>query len=330
MQPSPMRIPSSAPERLCLGDQLRSAPARYLKLSCGRRLCWTEFGDASGIPVLYFHSRGSSRLEAAFFSAEAQSRGFRLIAVDRPGIGGSDFSYARTPDAFCADLYQLIEHLKLDTLATLSLGAGAVYSLALAAQVGDRMTAQVCLGSIPVGPLWGAEAGGRLTRRRVLLAKAMRYAARLRARLETGLCSSPPGLVDLCSSDRRALADSKIAELLSADGEEARKQGVAGIAQDDSIAMMPFDCDLASIRCAVTFWQGASDPTCLGRTPALLSQRLRYGRERAQPRQGQFFFLSVMAEIFQQINTASIPPRKGMQVPSVHAAPGDRGLAPAA
>ena len=60
-----------------------------LRLASSRILAWSEFGCPDGLPVLFFHSNGSSRLEASLFHEQAKQSGLRLIAVDRPGIGKS-------------------------------------------------------------------------------------------------------------------------------------------------------------------------------------------------------------------------------------------------
>jgi len=55
----------------------------------GRRLHWVESGDADAPPVLFIHGTpGSWEAFADYLSAPALS-GYRLIAVDRPGFGGS-------------------------------------------------------------------------------------------------------------------------------------------------------------------------------------------------------------------------------------------------
>jgi pimeloyl-ACP methyl ester carboxylesterase len=60
-----------------------------MTLSDGRRLGYAQFGDISGQPVLYNPS--GTRLDLQAFSPLAATLGVRLIALDRPGIGLSDF-----------------------------------------------------------------------------------------------------------------------------------------------------------------------------------------------------------------------------------------------
>ncbi|GAH37048.1 unnamed protein product, partial [marine sediment metagenome] len=68
---------------------------KRIRLRDGRALGYAEFGDPGGRPVFYFHGFPGSRLEAQLGDGEASRSGVRLIAVDRPGFGLSDFQAGR-------------------------------------------------------------------------------------------------------------------------------------------------------------------------------------------------------------------------------------------
>ncbi len=68
-----------------------------VRLGDGRLLGYAEWGDPAGAPVLFFHGGGMSRLGAIGESA-AGRLGVRLIGLDRPGFGLSDFQ----PTAPCS------------------------------------------------------------------------------------------------------------------------------------------------------------------------------------------------------------------------------------
>src|SRR5262249_42625658 len=81
-----------------------SASEQTLRLRDGRRLGFAEFGRPDGQPCLYFHGHPGSRLEAEVAHEPAASAGFRVIALDRPGYGLSDFEPARTILAWSRDV----------------------------------------------------------------------------------------------------------------------------------------------------------------------------------------------------------------------------------
>lgn len=115
-----------------------------LRLASSRILAWSEFGCPDGLPVLFFHSNGSSRLEASLFHEQARLSGLRLIAVDRPGIGKSEFCFSNTPEPFAHDLVELLDHLALISVSTLTLGHGAVYALGYHTQDNQRTILSAC------------------------------------------------------------------------------------------------------------------------------------------------------------------------------------------
>ncbi|MBL6804588.1 MAG: alpha/beta hydrolase [Pseudomonadales bacterium] len=264
-----------------------------LRLTSSRLLAWSEFGRVDGLPVVFFHSSGSSRLEARLFHEHAQRAGIRLIAVDRPGIGWSEFYFSTTPEPFARDLIELLDHLKLKKVSTLTLGHGAVYALALAQLASSRISGQISLGAIPCGPLLTARKTGHI---KALmhrgLASLVRHGWSLRERFDR---KSQDGYIEalrseLCSFDQRVLNSSELRRIILSDRREALFQGPRGVAQDESIGFAPFDYQLANLSLTVEFWQGRDESCRHGRSAFLLAAELSKGRARAVSRQGGYFF----------------------------------------
>ena len=70
--------------------------SQIMELSDGRRLGYAEYGNFNGKPVFYIHGSLGSRLEAAFVEEEkVMDLGIRLICIDRPGMGLSDYQSGR-------------------------------------------------------------------------------------------------------------------------------------------------------------------------------------------------------------------------------------------
>ena len=91
-----------------------------LTLPDGRKLAYAEFGKPDGYPVLYCHGIPSSRLEPLLFGDGVLSQfGLRLIAPDRPGMGGSDFQTDRSFSDWPEDVGFLVETLGLDRFSVL-------------------------------------------------------------------------------------------------------------------------------------------------------------------------------------------------------------------
>ena len=60
-------------------------------------------GDPDGVPVLFVHGTPDTRVARHPDDGIARALGIRLIAVDRPGLGGSDVDPTATPDTVAHD-----------------------------------------------------------------------------------------------------------------------------------------------------------------------------------------------------------------------------------
>src|SRR5436309_3076234 len=91
------------------------APARdsAIQLPDGRALAYAEWGDPDGRPVFYFHGMPASRLFVPDPEAAAGEH-VRLIAADRPGMGGSDPQPGHVVADWPADVVALADALGLE------------------------------------------------------------------------------------------------------------------------------------------------------------------------------------------------------------------------
>ncbi len=115
---------------------------QQFQLPDGRKLGYNEHGSPDGKPLFYFHGSPSSRLEANLYVSEdlLQSLGVRLIAVDRPGMGLSDFQPNRRLLDFPKDLLALADHLNIGRFSILAYSLGGPYGLACAFAIPERLT----------------------------------------------------------------------------------------------------------------------------------------------------------------------------------------------
>lgn len=112
----------------------------------GRALAWREYGDPAGRPLVYHHGGMSCALDAACLHGPAGERGVRVLAVDRPGIGGSSRHRRYGVRDLAVDVGDLADHLDLDGVAVCGWSAGGPHALACAAVLGDRVSAVATVG----------------------------------------------------------------------------------------------------------------------------------------------------------------------------------------
>jgi pimeloyl-ACP methyl ester carboxylesterase len=93
-----------------------------------------------GLPVLYVAGYGYCRQARHPDDALAAGAGVRLLAIDPPGLGGSDPLPGYTLRSWARDGIELAGHLGLGRFAVLGWSWGGPYALALAHEYPDRVT----------------------------------------------------------------------------------------------------------------------------------------------------------------------------------------------
>ncbi|HEX6483440.1 MAG TPA: alpha/beta hydrolase [Ktedonobacteraceae bacterium] len=257
---------------------LEPAPPRdqVLSLRDGRVLGYTQTGNPSGKPVFFFHGSPGSRLQRHPDETIARDLGARLIGIDRPGYGLSDFQLGRTLLDWPADVAQLADALHIERFAAIGLSGGAPYLLACAHQLPQRLTSAIVISGM--GPL--SEPGvleGMMPAVRLGLALVQRVPWWL-------LCLLLEPSIKLIRLDpiaaRKVLpasfpeADQAIfawRDLQALDREDlgqAYRQGGRAFGWDLVLLTRPWGFRLQDIPLAIHLWQGEEDttsPVAMGR-----------------------------------------------------------------
>src|SRR6267154_2568684 len=109
-------------------DMLNGRLRQTFRLKRGLRLGFAEFGRADGDPLFYFHGWPSSRLEVGLGDEIFHEVGARIIAIDRPGYGLSDFQPDRKLTDWPNDVCELAGHLGLETFGIIGTSGGGPYA----------------------------------------------------------------------------------------------------------------------------------------------------------------------------------------------------------
>jgi pimeloyl-ACP methyl ester carboxylesterase len=128
--------------------------AYFLTLASGHRLAWNEYGAPDGEPVFFCPGWPGSRRQAARLDAAAKQFGFRLLALDRPGIALSDRPATRALRDWPALLEEVCALLDVARFRIVGVSGGGPYALISAWKFPDRVlaAATVC-GAPPIAEM---------------------------------------------------------------------------------------------------------------------------------------------------------------------------------
>lgn len=125
--------------------------AATVELRDGRRLAYRQVGPTDGSPVLGFGGTPHTGLDGLDDEA-AEAAGVRLVIVDRPGYGDSDFQPGRKLLDWPDDIGELVDALEIARFAVFGMSGGGPHAAACAFSLQDRVSV-LGLVSSP-GPVW--------------------------------------------------------------------------------------------------------------------------------------------------------------------------------
>ena len=255
-----------------------SAEGAQLVLRDGRRLGYAVYGQPDGEPILYFHGHPGSRLEARLAHEAAAAAGFRVIALDRPGFGLSDFMPGRAITDWPADVAQAADSLGIGRLSVAGASGGGPYALACAWKMRDRVVQAAVISGVGPFQVPGSTAGMRWQNRLgfQLCARWPPLAGVLMRSMHRNIASRPERTIEALARamspvDAEIVRRPEVRALLIADIPEAFRHGSDGAALDMVLLGRPWGFSLREIEQEVFLWQGAADtlvPPVMGRYQA--------------------------------------------------------------
>lgn len=241
-------------------------------------LTYAQYGDPEGRPLLFCHGWPSSRLQARGLHEVALEQGIRLIAPDRPGIGGTSYRPGRTLLDWPPLAAAFADRLGLERFEVMGVSGGGPYALALGARLGDRVR-QVTL-VCPAPPLsWQRETGGLHWAYRSLIRvrKTIPWALAAPLGFARWISRRPPdnrvlnwfrrGLPD---SDRQWLATTRHRDIVGHDYREAMRSPNRALITEGDLYLQPWGFDPGEVIVPTILWHGTADTNL----PLALVQRL--------------------------------------------------------
>ncbi|MGI9113641.1 MAG: alpha/beta fold hydrolase [Chthoniobacterales bacterium] len=234
----------------------------------GDRVAFSEYGKASGEPVIFCHGWPSSRVMAELVDEAACELRVRIISPDRPGVGGSSFVHGRTLLEWPPLVHELADALRIEQFRVLAISGGAPYAYAMGWAMSERVRAIAVVSGAPhIAEL--EDRTGLLALYRWLLsahAKLPPPWARLGFRAARPFLSLRPprrsrawllNLLQPCDAD--SLRDERAFEACFESQRRAWETSADGVLADAEVHARPWGFSLRDVRVPVRLWHGDSD-----------------------------------------------------------------------
>ncbi len=285
-----------------------AAPGRTIRLKDGRFLGYAEFGDPRGRPVFFFHGLPGSRLEAQIAHEAAKTTGVRVVSLDRPGMGLSDFKHHRTLLEWPQDVLSAADALGLEKFAVAGISGGGPYVAACAVKIPDRLTAAgIISGTGPIDAPEATKGMSRQNRIGFFIGRRLPWLARV-PYWYFGW-RNPEIIIQqmarsIAAVDRQIVERPEIRDVFVEDLREAFRRGSRGATHDFLLLCRPWGFRLGDIRMPVYLWQGDADanvPASMGRYQA---QAIPNCEATFFPGEGHLLIVDRMPEILSALTPA--------------------------
>lgn len=244
-----------------------------LKLKDGRTLGYIDLGKKDAKPLFYFHGFPGSRLEVMLLADRAIKKNIRLISIDRPGMGLSDFKKSRTLLEWPEDVVELADALGINKFAVEGISGGGPYAAACAYKIPERLTSCGIISGLASKDLEIEKKIKLFSVIRIfpwLFKLMMMFQSRGMKDLEKAEKNMKKALKKYPEADRKVLDNPQILALFIRESAEAFRQGSKGAYHEGKIYANSWGFKLEDIspQLNVYIWHGDADknvPIAMGR-----------------------------------------------------------------
>lgn len=265
------------------------------KLPDGRMLGYDDHGPPSGNPIFFFHGTPGTRLNWYLFGSEelTQKLNIRIISLDRPGLGLSDFQAGRQFCDWPGDVIALADALEFARFTVLGYSGGGPYAAACALHIPERLTSVGIVSGVGPHNVPGLTDGiAPENLRFTQLARDKPWLSRLAYRLGGVMVRYMPGrlitqaMTALPEADRAVLAKPEAQEVFISMLKDAMRSGARGAQWDTALMVSPWDFRPQHIAMKVYLWYGERDRNVSPAMGRYLAETLPNSDARFYPSEG--------------------------------------------
>jgi pimeloyl-ACP methyl ester carboxylesterase len=242
-----------------------------LRTKDGRQLCYAQWGDPAGAPILSLHGTPGCRLNRYPDDEALANIGARVITYDRPGYGRSDRNPGRRVVDCVPDVEAIADAEGIDHFVVVGGSGGGPHALAVAARLPERVTFVRCVvGIVPFDTKdldWFAgmdpenvkEFGWVLAGEETLYRELSKEADAMVARVKADAANPLGSDWDLPDVDRAVFAHPLVMQVMREAIPECVVNGPWGWVDDDLAFTQPWGFDVSEIAVPAEVHYGTQD-----------------------------------------------------------------------
>jgi len=285
---------------------------QQITLADDRKLGFAEFGNSKGYPIIYCHGSQSSRLEMHYDLSFASTNNLRIITIDRPGHGLSDFNAKGSILQFGNDVKQVIDHLGIERFSVAGMSAGAPFALGISYLFPSKIyKTAIISGFAP----FKQESKKHLSKQvKVMLnvAKSFPVLLKILLSLQAKQIQKNPnkalvGFLKIMSApDQEILKNPSVMGIIEDMFKEAFRNGSKGVAYEISnILVKDWGFELDAIQVPVTFWHGEKDNNVPYEWATLMANKIPKATLKKFT-EGHLIIFNHAREIFQELKESIV------------------------
>ncbi|MDO8451852.1 MAG: alpha/beta hydrolase [bacterium] len=282
--------------------------SKTIALKDGRKLGYAEYGNPKGKPLFFFHGWPSSRLQANDLDHTGVKLNVRVIGIDRPGYGLSDFKPLRSLLDWPDDVIELADILNIKTFAVVGQSGGGPYAAVCAYKIPHRLTSVgIVVGLSPTniqGVLQGMgflpKLAWRLYHRFPPLVEISSTLLFLQTKK---FLANTFAFSYQAKSDQALLRSPGARQEMLENRKEAFRQGKKGCAWDVRLYTSDWGFRLRDITAKVYLWYGASDKNVSVAMGKYYAAQIPGSTLTVYPNEGHFILKTHAEEIVKTLMT---------------------------
>lgn len=216
--------------------------------------------------IFYSHGFPASRLEATVAHRLALEKGLTIVAIDRPGFGGSEWYPGRKYTDWADDVSLVAAHIEAARFGILGVSGGTPTAIAAAGVLSERVAKLVIVSGVAPMCIPGALRGMNTANRLLIrIGQRSQMFGKLSITSIAAIWRAIPATVSLWfgallpKSDIDIVRRPEVSVVLARNMQEALRQGIRGAVSDYMLLLSDWSDLLNRVTVQTSIWHGEAD-----------------------------------------------------------------------